>query len=48
MPSVTRADLASDTQLAAPAIEHGRMLATMDRDLARFPGLCWQNPLQPS
>ena len=42
-----RRDLVIDAHLAALAIEHGAMLCTTDRDFARFPGLRWQNPLQP-
>ena len=42
-----RRDLVTDAHLAALAIEHGAMLCTTDRDFARFPGLRWQNPLQP-
>jgi len=37
----------TDAHLAALAIEHGAMLCTTDRDFARFPGLRWQNPLEP-
>jgi toxin-antitoxin system PIN domain toxin len=37
--------LASDADLAALAIEHGAVLATTDRDFARFPGLETINPL---
>jgi uncharacterized protein len=48
MPSVTRADLVSDAHLAALAIEHGLLLTSTDRDFARFPGLRWENPLQPN
>jgi len=44
---MTRADLVSDA-LAALAIEHGLVLTTTDRDFARFPGLRWENPLQPN
>ena len=42
-----RGDLVTDAHLAALAIEHGATLCTTDRDFARFPGLRWQNPLQP-
>lgn len=34
-----------DAHLAALAIEHGLVLASTDRDFARFPGLRWENPL---
>ena len=37
--------LASDADLAALAIEHGAVLATTDRDFARFPALETINPL---
>lgn len=37
--------LVTDAALAALAIEHGAILATTDRDFARFPGLKLQNPL---
>lgn len=40
--------LVSDAALAAIAIEHGATLCTTDRDFARFPGLKWQNPLEPA
>jgi toxin-antitoxin system PIN domain toxin len=42
-----RGDLVTDAHLAALAIEHGAVVCTTDRDFARFPGLRWQNPLQP-
>ena len=45
IPTVSRADLVSDAHLAALAIEHGLVLATTDRDFARFPSLRWENPL---
>lgn len=48
IPSVTKAVLMPDAHLAALAIEHGLTLASADGDFARFPGLRWQNPLQPS
>lgn len=38
----------TDAELAALTIEHGGVLYTTDRDFARFPGLRWANPLQPS
>ena len=37
--------LVMDAHLAALAIEHGCLLATTDRDFARFPGLQTFNPL---
>lgn len=37
--------LVSDAHLAALTIEHGGILATTDRDFARFPGLRFENPL---
>jgi uncharacterized protein len=39
--------LVMDAALAAIAIEHGATLYTTDRDVARFPGLAWVNPLEP-
>jgi uncharacterized protein len=38
--------LVSDAHLAALAIEHGATLYSTDRDLTRFPGLKFQNPLE--
>jgi hypothetical protein len=40
-----RGPLVTDAHLAALAIEHGAVLATTDRDFARFPGLKFFNPL---
>jgi toxin-antitoxin system PIN domain toxin len=40
--------LIMDAHLAALAIEHGAVLATTDRDFARFPGLKYFNPLDSS
>jgi toxin-antitoxin system PIN domain toxin len=40
--------LVTDAHLAALAIEHGAILATADRDFARFPGLRFFNPLLSS
>jgi hypothetical protein len=40
-----RGPLITDAHLAALAIEHGAILATSDRDFARFPGLKFFNPL---
>ena len=37
--------LVSDVEIAAITIEHGAVLHTTDRDVARFPGLRWKNPL---
>jgi hypothetical protein len=34
-----------DVHLAAIALQHGLIVATTDRDFARFPGLRWENPL---
>ncbi|MGF1662266.1 MAG: TA system VapC family ribonuclease toxin [Kineosporiaceae bacterium] len=36
-----------DMQLAALAVEHGLTLCSHDRGFARFPGLSWQDPLDP-
>ena len=41
-----RGPLVTDAHLAALAIEHGAVLATTDRDFARFPGLKFFNPLE--
>jgi toxin-antitoxin system PIN domain toxin len=43
-----RGPLIMDAHLAALAIEHGAVLATTDRDFARFPGLKFFNPLDSS
>jgi toxin-antitoxin system PIN domain toxin len=40
--------LVTDAQLAALAMEYGGTLHTTDRDFARFPGLRWTNPLNPT
>ena len=40
-------NLVPDTHLAALAIEHGLTLMTADLGFARFPGLRWENPLDP-
>ena len=37
-----------DAHLAALAIEWGLELQSADADFARYPGLRWRNPLQPS
>lgn len=39
------ANLTTDVQLAALAIEHRAQLHSNDADFARFPGLRWVNPL---
>lgn len=39
------ANLTSDVQIAAHAIERGGEVFSNDRDFARFPGLRWTNPL---
>ena len=41
----TAANLTTDTQLAAFAIENQAELCSNDTDFARFPGLRWANPL---
>jgi uncharacterized protein len=41
----TGGNLVSDAHLAALAIEHGAEFCSADRDLGRFPGLRWSNPL---
>ena len=42
----TAADLTTDAQLAALAIENQAELYSADTDFARFPGLRWINPLK--
>jgi hypothetical protein len=42
----TAANLTTDVQLAAHAIEHGGELHSNDGDFARFEGLLWVNPLE--
>jgi len=37
-------NLTTDAHLAAMAISHGAVLASCDRDFARFEGLRWENP----
>ena len=37
-------NLTTDAHLAALAISHGAVLASCDRDFARFAGLRWENP----
>jgi len=41
----TAADLSTDVQLAALAIEFQGEIHSNDSDFARFPGLRWKNPL---
>ncbi len=38
----------TDAAIAAIAIEYGAVVHTNDGDFARFPGVRWHNPLQPS
>ncbi len=40
--------LVMDAAIAAIAIEHGATLCTTDRDFARFEGLTWVNPIDPT
>lgn len=40
----TAANLVTDAQIAALAIEHDAVLHTADADFLRFPGLRWFNP----
>lgn len=42
----TAANLTTDAQLAAFAIEYQGELCSNDSDFGRFPGLRWQNPLK--
>jgi toxin-antitoxin system PIN domain toxin len=39
--------LVMDAALAAVALEHGATLCSTDRDFSRFPGLDWNNPIEP-
>lgn len=41
-----RGAMVTDAHLAALALEHGCILATTDRDFARFPALRFRNPLE--
>ena len=41
----TAANLVSDAQMAALAMDHDAVLHTADMDLARFQGLRWFNPI---
>ena len=43
--SKARGALMMDAHIAALTIEHGATLATTDRDLTRFPGLSFEDPL---
>ena len=43
-----RSDDVQDLVLASLAIEHGLVLCSTDGDFAKYPGLSWRNPLQPS
>ena len=40
------ANLVTDAQLAALAIEHGLVVCSTDADFARFPDVRWENPLR--
>lgn len=40
-----RANMVSDAQLAAVAIEHGLTIYSADTDFARFKEIRWENPL---
>ena len=41
----TAGNLTTDAHLATLAVSHGAILASCDRDFARFRGLRWENPL---
>jgi predicted nucleic acid-binding protein len=41
----TAANLTTDVQIAAHALEHQAEVYSNDRDFARFEGLRWVNPL---
>lgn len=41
----TGANLTTDAQLAALALEHGGVIHSNDADFTRFPGVRWVNPL---
>lgn len=43
-----RGNLIADAYLAALAIESGTEWITTDRDYARFPGLKWRHPIEPT
>jgi predicted nucleic acid-binding protein len=40
------ANLVTDSQIAAMALEYGAELHSNDSDFSRFPGLKWLNPLK--
>jgi toxin-antitoxin system PIN domain toxin len=42
-----RANMITDAQLAAVAIEHGLTVVSADTDFARFSEVRWENPLRP-
>lgn len=44
----TGANLTTDAQLAALALEYDGQMASNDTDFGRFPELRWQNPLRES
>ncbi len=46
--SGARGKLIADASYAALAIEHGCEWISTDSDFARFPGLHWRHPLDPS
>jgi len=41
----TAANLVTDAQIAALALEYGATVHTADTDFARFPEVSWENPL---
>ncbi|MCO6441078.1 MAG: type II toxin-antitoxin system VapC family toxin [Nitrococcus mobilis] len=41
----TAGNLTTDAHLATLAVSHGAILASCDRDFARFRGLRWENPI---
>jgi predicted nucleic acid-binding protein len=43
----TAANLTTDVQIAAHALEHNAEVFSNDRDFGRFEGLRWTNPLSP-
>lgn len=43
----SRPNLLPDAHMAALAMEYGLTLCSADADFARFPGLRWENPLDP-
>jgi predicted nucleic acid-binding protein len=47
-PATGRPTLVPEAYLAAMAIEHGCEWITTDRGFARFPGLKWRSPLDPT